>query len=129
MKSPVTTKDQNLITELEQCQKRLEASLARQDWQSAQKYVADRHKLLEQLAEELDRLKSSNNKADTLAARARIKIALEKLQEENELCLDKIKHQVTASKDRIIGIKKGRHALGLYRKPDTRQPRFFNKVG
>ena len=118
-----------LLESLATCSQRLGECLERDDWQSAGVEVENRRQLLELLASRLSRETGYQDQEDILSTRRKIKWLLEDIYAANEKYLQLLKAPISSWQDQIKELKKGRKALGLYKVPDTRRPRFLNRIG
>jgi hypothetical protein len=120
---------EELLTSLGMCNDRLREYVEKEEWTGSQEEARNRHALLEKLSNLLLKLDKHSQSEKVLALRRRIKWILEDLQNDNDAFLSQLREKISSSQERIKEIKKGRRAVGLYRKPGLVKPRFLNKMG
>ena len=120
---------EELLTVLGVCNGRLRECVDKEEWFEARDEAENRHALLEKISSVLLKLDSNSQNEKVLALRRRIKWILEDLQSDNDDYLSRLREKISSAQERIKEIKKGRRAVGLYRKPGLIKPRFLNKMG
>lgn len=120
---------EELLASLGMCNDRLREHVEKEEWTSVQEETGTRHALLEKLSSVVLKLDKNSQNEKVLALRRRVKWILEDLQNDNDAFLSQLQERISSSQERIKEIKKGRRAVGLYRKPGLVKPRFLNKVG
>ena len=120
---------ENLLRLLQDFNEQLQEEIAAEDWAAAQETAKNRQGLLEQLSAVVQQLPKDSRDETVLALRRRIKWVLEDIHNDNDAQLAQVQEKTSAAQQSINEVKKGRRAVGLYRKPGFLQPRFLNKMG
>lgn len=118
-----------LIEALRENNEHLTISIETSDWDQVREDVEERGRMFQALSGTLDFLQDNPTEEEALSGRRRLLWTLEDLQATNEQFLNAIRDRVSSLRNRIREIKRGRKALGLYRRPSAVAPRFLNRLG
>lgn len=119
----------DILAALSECGRSIEESLKRDAWEKAMVEVAQRDRLLQELSQVLKSLDPDAQNSSALSERRRIRWMLEDILTENETFIEKLSQRISSMQDEIRDVKRGRKALGLYKRPHPEHPRFLNRIG
>ncbi len=119
----------DLLERLADCARSIEKDVEDGEWEQAADDVARRERLLHDLSHVLENLEQQNESVSDLSDRRRIRWMLEDIQAENNRFIEIINDRLAVMRTEIHGVKRGRKALGLYRRPHPEHPRFLNRIG
>lgn len=119
----------DLLERLADCARSIEKDIENGEWEQAAEHVARREGLLHDLSQILANLEPQNESVSDLSDRRRVRWMLEDIQAENVRFIEIINDRLAVMRSEIHGVKRGRKALGLYRRPHPEHPRFLNRIG
>lgn len=119
----------DILTALSECAHIIQECLEEGTWEKATVEVANRGRLLQELSQVLKNLDPETENSSDLSERRRIRWMLEDILTGNETFIETLSQRISSIQDEIRDVKRGRKALGLYKRPHTEHPRFLNRIG